>query len=124
MASSVADSSCCDAFGTMDGKNSDESTNVTEQSRLDQSNDSNQDLEEDQTNEDDPALSAGMKEIIQERVQQYKSQMMELWMKEAEEKIAAMEQQYMMKMKATAGQNLYHLSPTRAKGLDRSETFV
>ena len=62
--------------------------------------------------EDDSALPPEMRAIIQERIQQYKTQMMELCMKEAEKKMAIMEQQYMGKMKR-------HL-PTQ----DQPEPFV
>ena len=72
---------------------------------------------------DDHALSPEMKAIIQQRLQQYKSQMMEALMREAEEKIAAMERDYTHKM-ATNKQKLFHMPVSPAKSLDSSETFV
>ncbi len=112
LSSSVADSSCYDGF---------DETSKIEEGRLDQINDvQDNDHMNDFTTatEHDSALPNEMRAIIQERVQQYKSQMMEIWMKEAEEKIVAMEQDYMKKMNT---QKLYHLSTSSEKG---PETFV
>ena len=124
LTSSLADSSVCDGFGTVG--ESPKST-ITQQNRLDQINDVHQEEGEEQVKDftgvvdDDSALPVDMKAIIQDRVQQYKDQMMELWMREAEEKIAGLEQEYIKKMNS---QKLYHLPSNQMKGPDRSETFV
>ena len=93
------------------------------ENRLDEVNDSchDDDQSDDIVGGDDPTLPTEMKAIIQQRLEQYKAQMMEALMKEAEEKIAAMEKDYASKM----GSNmLYHLPASPAKSLDHSETFV
>ena len=107
LSSSVADSTYCDD-ATESG--------ILEEQHTDQVQDNELDAFADK--DDSAVLPVEMKAIIQERVQQYKSQMMELWMKEAEEKIAAMEQDYMRKMN---NQKLFHLSSNGEKG---PETFV
>lgn len=121
LSSSVADSSFHDNVSnvTVDSP----VPNDNEQNRLDEVNDSRHDDDQldDFTGGDDPTLPAEMKAIIQQRLQQYKAQMMEALMREAEEKIAAMEKNYANKMSSNM---LYHLPASPAKSLDRSETFV
>lgn len=77
-------------------------------------------LNDSKTENNSSALTGEMQVMIKEQVQQYKSQMMEVWMKEAEEKMAAMEQSYLQKI--SSQQKLFHLQS--ANGVDKSETFV